>query len=450
MISSRAGGSRLGRVTGALYVASAVTFAGSASVLSSTFNWPDILRQPAGVMLPAFAAGGTSLVWTWFATAWTYGLLAVPMLLLPAALGRGHDVALRVATYAGALSVVLSLIGFLRWVFVVPALARSYVGGDATTRAGVDAAWTSQHQFGGALLGEHLGQLLAIGWSVTLSVIILRSRLLPRWLGVAGLAVSAIYLLNQGDILATAVPGFPVWDLAARPAQGQRSGPDRDRLIGRATHGQDQLRRSAGRTRLLRPTCLQPVEAGQRPVHLRAGAAPDRQRCDRHRVTPRRGTHPLRRRGSLAHVESPPSSDPASPQESTEGRRHVDLPGVLTAGRGRHRHLLRQLHAEDLKPGLPRPARRGPPVEDQCRARRSRGRAHIGTPLVIEHLADNRYEAIDVARTICADGCWYDRFLYDVGDYAAAERIDTKAVRVLDTGRDSPPRQEPRAVCVKS
>ena len=105
-------------------------------------------------------------------------------------------------------------IGFLRWVFVVPPLADSYVAGDATTRAAVDAAWTAQHQFGGALLGEHLGQLLVIGWSVTLSVIILRSRVLPRWLGVAGLVVSAIYLLNQGDILATAVPGFPVWDLA--------------------------------------------------------------------------------------------------------------------------------------------------------------------------------------------------------------------------------------------
>jgi hypothetical protein len=78
----------------------------------------------------------------------------------------------------------------------------------------VDAAWTTQHQFGGALLGEHLGQLLVIGWSLTLSVIILRTRVLPRWLGVAGLAVSALYLLNQGDILATAMPGFPVWDLA--------------------------------------------------------------------------------------------------------------------------------------------------------------------------------------------------------------------------------------------
>jgi hypothetical protein len=78
----------------------------------------------------------------------------------------------------------------------------------------VDAAWTAQHQFGGALLGEHLGQLLVIGWSVTLSIVILRSRILPRWLGVTGLAVSAVYLMNQGDILATALPGFPVWDLA--------------------------------------------------------------------------------------------------------------------------------------------------------------------------------------------------------------------------------------------
>jgi hypothetical protein len=45
-------------------------------------------------------------------------------------------------------------------------------------------------------------------------VIILSTRVLPRWLGFSGLAVSLLYLLNQGDILATAVPGFPVWDLA--------------------------------------------------------------------------------------------------------------------------------------------------------------------------------------------------------------------------------------------
>jgi len=207
-------GRGLRRATGLLFVVGALAFGAAATVLSSAFDWPDILREPADVVLPEFVEGGTSLVWIWFATAWTYAILIVPILLLPAVLGRRDDALLRVATYLGATSVVLSLVGFLRWVFVVPPLAHSYVDGDATTRVAVGAAWTSQHQYGGALLGEHLGQLLAVGWSVSVCVVILRTRVLPRSLGVAGLAVSAVYLLNQGDVLATAVPGFPVWDLA--------------------------------------------------------------------------------------------------------------------------------------------------------------------------------------------------------------------------------------------
>lgn len=202
------------RVAGVLFVVGTVAFGVAATVLSMTFDWPDILREPVDVVLPAYVAGGQSLVWTWFAVAWTYAVLAVPILLLPAALNRRGDTALRVATYVGATSVVLSLIGFLRWVFVVPPLAGAYAGGDATTRAAVAAAWIAQHQYGGALLGEHLGQLLVIGWSVTVSALIVRTRVLPHWVGWLGMVASVMYLLNQGDILATAIPGFPVWDLA--------------------------------------------------------------------------------------------------------------------------------------------------------------------------------------------------------------------------------------------
>jgi hypothetical protein len=137
-------------------------------------------------------------------------------------------------------------------VFVVPALAGGYVDGDPTTKAAFAAAWTAQHQFGGALLGEHLGQLLAIGWSVTVSVLVLRTGMLARWVGWAGLGASVLYLFNQGDILATAVPGFPVFDLAGflgsslwalwvialgvavlrRPAGRPRSGSDRLGPVG--------------------------------------------------------------------------------------------------------------------------------------------------------------------------------------------------------------------------
>src|SRR3954447_16766837 len=109
----------LRRTTGVLFVLGALAFAISATVLSSTFDWPDILREPAAVVLPAFVAGGPGLVWTWLATGWTYALLVVPILLLPAVLGRRDDPVLRAATAVGAASVLLSLIGFLRWVFYV-------------------------------------------------------------------------------------------------------------------------------------------------------------------------------------------------------------------------------------------------------------------------------------------------------------------------------------------
>lgn len=176
----------------------------------------------------------------------------------------------------GATSVLLSLIGFLRWVFVVPPLAHAYVTGDATTKAAVDAAWTAQHQFGGALLGEHLGGLLAIGWSITLCVIILRSRVLPLWLGVTGLIVSVLYLLNQGDIMATAAPRLP--DLGPR-------GADR----------QHQLGTVGGRPRSDPPPAPHPrsgpLHRGQRghPVHARrdpAGHCPPEEPRDPRRSIP--------------------------------------------------------------------------------------------------------------------------------------------------------------------
>ena len=68
----------LRRTTGYLFILAAIAFGAAASALSASFDWPDILREPAEIVLPAFSAGGTSLIWTWFATAWTYALLAIP------------------------------------------------------------------------------------------------------------------------------------------------------------------------------------------------------------------------------------------------------------------------------------------------------------------------------------------------------------------------------------
>src|SRR4028119_1278583 len=59
----------LRRTTGTLFMAGALAFAGAATVLSSTFDWPDVLREPADVVLPAVVAGGAGRRWAGVAAA---------------------------------------------------------------------------------------------------------------------------------------------------------------------------------------------------------------------------------------------------------------------------------------------------------------------------------------------------------------------------------------------
>jgi pullulanase len=83
---------------------------------------------------------------------------------------------------------------------------------------------------------------------------------------------------------------------------------------------------------------------------------------------------------------------------------------------------------QDLSKGIPRL------VSDLKAHLKETNRENVA--LILEHLTDNRYEAIDATNRIGATGCWYDRFLFDVPDMAAAGNLDTKLVRVLDTNRD--------------
>jgi len=52
--------------------------------------------------------------------------LLIAIALLPRALERGESAAVRVATLFGVTGGVVQMIGLLRWVFVVPVLARLF------------------------------------------------------------------------------------------------------------------------------------------------------------------------------------------------------------------------------------------------------------------------------------------------------------------------------------
>ena len=123
---------------------------------------------------------------------------------------------LETATTMGILGFVVQVIGLLRWVFVVPILARLFTdpAANSATQAAVSAVFVAVHQYGGVILGEHLGQIFIILWMTLISVIIYRSKMFSKWVSWLGWIASAVYLLAQTELFATAIPNFPVVDWA--------------------------------------------------------------------------------------------------------------------------------------------------------------------------------------------------------------------------------------------
>lgn len=56
--------------------------------------------------------------------------------------------------------------------------------------------------------------------------------------------------------------------------------------------------------------------------------------------------------------------------------------------------------------------------------------------LILEHLTHNRYEAINDTNYLCAAGCWFDPFMFELVNYSKHSYIDTELIRVLNAGKD--------------
>jgi len=201
------------QLTGLLFILGAIGVFIPYTLLTISFDYPDILRQDAGVILTKFHEGGNQLIFTW----WLFAILGLPMLVAYKQLGNtleNKSASVRWLTTVGIIGLVTQMIGLLRWTFVVPMLANNYYVGNDTTKEIAIAMFQLVHQYGGVVLGEHIGQLFTVIWTVFISFALVKQSVIAAWLGWFGYLSSAIYFIAQAEILETVIKGFPVWNVA--------------------------------------------------------------------------------------------------------------------------------------------------------------------------------------------------------------------------------------------
>ena len=200
------------QLTGWFFVLGAILVNIPYTLLILNFDYPDILRAPVDQILTQFHQGGNSLIFTWLAFAWVGLPMLLAAIMLKRILDNGHSNFLETATIIGIIGFVVQVIGLLRWVFVVPVIARNYIDPATSTsmKEALSSLFIGINQYGGVVLGEHLGQFFIIIWMSMISAIIYTSPLFAKWVAWLGWIASAVYLLGQTELFATAIPGFPV------------------------------------------------------------------------------------------------------------------------------------------------------------------------------------------------------------------------------------------------
>ena len=188
------------KLTGVLLILTPIAFNVFFTLLSMIFEYPDILREDASYVLREFNAGGSELVAIW------YGFMLTAVLFIPLAvlvhkvLARQDTPYLAVATAFGVVAGVVQFLGLVRWPFLVPYLADTYLdpASSTATKESVAVVFEAFNRYAGVAVGENLGYLFTALWTAFVALVMLGSALpIRRWLSVLGMVSAAGILVGM-------------------------------------------------------------------------------------------------------------------------------------------------------------------------------------------------------------------------------------------------------------
>ena len=192
------------RLAGLLLIVVPLLFTVCFTLLQMQFEYPDILRQPTTAVLTKFTAGGTGLIAIWYAITLSALLFVPTAVLVHQTLSAYQPPAyLWVATTFGVLAGLVQTLGFIRWPFLVPYLAGTYLdpASSEATRAAAVVVFEAFNRYAGMAVGEHLGFLCTGIWTFLVAAAFVKTRFIPAWLGGLGMALALGVVLGVFEVV---------------------------------------------------------------------------------------------------------------------------------------------------------------------------------------------------------------------------------------------------------
>jgi hypothetical protein len=197
----------------------------SVVVLGQAINWPKSLSDPADKMLPLLVQNAEAVRFGYLVyLAYSILFCIVALFIIRVLSNEESDpIWLRAAFGFAIASTIARCLGIIRWLVAMPALAILYTNPETSNpiREAIAIVYRVLNDYAGSV-GEVLGvSLFASLWLVIVSLTIIQTRILPKWVGFLGLVsatllafqLAELFGVNLGAFISVSVSVLQLWFL---------------------------------------------------------------------------------------------------------------------------------------------------------------------------------------------------------------------------------------------
>jgi hypothetical protein len=201
---------KLRQWTGVLLILEGLLMIPPLVILGAAINWPASLSEPASVNLPLLVEKAVAVQTGYFIYLLYSILFFVVILLTAKVVSENHEFNgwLKAAAGFAVISTLARCIGIVRWLSVMPVLAKAYVSGSVETQATLSLMYDAINAYGGTI-GEALGVGIFAGLSlISLSIAMFENKDNLKWLAVFGLLAGLAVMIQSVELFGIDLGAF--------------------------------------------------------------------------------------------------------------------------------------------------------------------------------------------------------------------------------------------------